>query len=421
MTIDEPTLAEPTGPAGPGSPPERADLRGVLLAVGVFVALGLWFGVWTVVLIAAIVVIIFLHEGGHYVMAKLAGMKVTEFFIGFGPRLWSFRRGETEYGVKAIPAGAYVRIIGMSNLEEVDPADEDRTYRSKPYWRRISVAVAGSTVHFILALVLIFTVFAGFGARDPGSREWTVVVQPDSPAATAGLVDGDRIVSVDGVAAGTFEHASGYLRAHPGKTVDLVVERNGVDRQIEVTLADTHPGSDAKVGYLGVSAEIPRMGVVQSIGHSFTTTRTFMWQSVTGIGNLFSPHGLSQYYDNVRGDTPAASGSGGTTVDQNRPTSVVGIVQVGAQVAKDGVVNVLYLLFAMNVFIGVFNLAPLLPFDGGHVVIATYEKIRSLIARRPYHADVTKLMPLTYAVIAVLGVVFISSLYLDIVRPVSIQ
>src|SRR4029079_19291502 len=98
---------------------------------------------------------IVLHELGHFLTAKKAGMKCTEFFIGFGPRIWSFRRGETEYGVKAIPAGAYVKIIGMNHLEEVDPSDEERTYRRKPFWRRLSVAVGGSTMHFLIAFVLI--------------------------------------------------------------------------------------------------------------------------------------------------------------------------------------------------------------------------------------------------------------------------
>ena len=109
----------------------------------------------TIGVLAAIIAMIMLHELGHFVMAKRAGMKVTEFFLGFGPRLWSIRRGETEYGVKAIPAGGYVRIIGMSNVEEVDPADEERTYRSKPYRHRLGVAVAGSTMHFIPARLAI--------------------------------------------------------------------------------------------------------------------------------------------------------------------------------------------------------------------------------------------------------------------------
>ena len=142
MTVSE-TEREPSTPEPPveeEGPGRQGALIGVLLVAVILFGLGwAWF-----VVIAAILVMIFLHELGHYVTAKAAGMKVTEFFIGFGPRLWSFRRGETEYGFKAIPAGAYVKIIGMTNLDEVDPSEEGRTYRSKPYWRKVSVAVAGS-------------------------------------------------------------------------------------------------------------------------------------------------------------------------------------------------------------------------------------------------------------------------------------
>ena len=143
---------------------------GLLVLAGLVIFLGVR-GSWSaVVIVFALVLMIFLHELGHYLTAKWAGMKVTEFFIGFGPKLWSFQRGETEYGLKAIPAGAYVKVIGMSNLDEVDPADEGRTYRSKSYPRRMSVAVAGSTMHFILAFLLICGVFIGFGTQDDPTR-----------------------------------------------------------------------------------------------------------------------------------------------------------------------------------------------------------------------------------------------------------
>jgi membrane-associated protease RseP (regulator of RpoE activity) len=414
----EPAPAEPTPPPGDGG--DRADLGGVVVMVGLIVALGVFVSWWAVALVGALAVIIFLHELGHYVTAKAAGMKVTEFFLGFGPRIWSFRRGETEYGLKAVPAGAYVRIIGMSNLEEIDPADEERTYRSKPYWRRLSVAVAGSTMHFIIAFVLVFAVFVGFGVRDANSESWTVQVQDDGPAAAAGLRDGDRIVRVDGQPAGEFADASAELRRHPGEEVTLVVERDGEELTLTPVLADRHPVTGERVGYLGVMAVYPteRTGLVEGLGEAVSASRTAAWQSIVGIGRLFSPDGLEGYYDNVRGRAePRDDG----LPDENRPTSIVGIVDVGSQAAEEGVVNLVWLLFVVNIFIGVFNLLPLLPFDGGHVVIATYEKIRSMIARRPYHADVAKLMPLTYAVVALLAVLFVTSVWMDIVDPVKLQ
>src|SRR5947209_7302931 len=134
----------------------RAALVRLLVAVAAVVGITLATGTFsTMAVIIALLVMIMLHEFGHFVTAKAAGMKVTEFFVGFGPRLWSVRKGETEYGVKALPLGGYVRIIGMNNLEDVDPADEPRAYRQQPFWRRMSVAVAGSTMHFLLAFVLL--------------------------------------------------------------------------------------------------------------------------------------------------------------------------------------------------------------------------------------------------------------------------
>ncbi|MGE0794315.1 MAG: RIP metalloprotease [Acidimicrobiia bacterium] len=408
-------------PGAPGDPaPSSPDWLGLVGLAGLIALLGVWFSWWAVLIVVALIVTIFLHELGHYLTARSAGMKVTEFFLGFGPRIWSFKRGETEYGIKAIPAGAYVKIIGMSNLEEVDPADEERTYRSKRYWRRFSVAVAGSTVHFILALLLIFTVFVGFGVEDGDASNWTVVVQPDSPAAAAGLRDGDRLVSVDGRAVTSFDETSAGLRARPGETVEVLVERDGDVRTLTVTLDDVHPQTGARAGYLGVGPVFPRnrLNPIEGVGRAVSETRSAAWLSITGIGRLFSPDGLERYVDNVQGDVaPRADG----LPDEGRPTSLVGIVNVGTQAAEAGVVNVFSLLFIVNVFIGVFNLAPLLPFDGGHVVIATYEQIRTLIARRQYRADVAKLMPLTYVVVAVLAMIFVSSVWLDVADPPSIR
>jgi membrane-associated protease RseP (regulator of RpoE activity) len=142
---------------------------------------------------------------------------------------------------------------------------------------------------------------------------------------------------------------------------------------------------------------------------------------VLGIGHLFSPSGITNYVDNFTATPQRSDGTSAGTSNADRPSSVVGIVQVGSQAAKDGLVDVVYLLFAVNMFIGIFNLTPLLPFDGGHVVIAVYEKIRSMLSGRRYQADVTKLLPLTYAVVLVLMLLFVSTIYLDIARPQSIR
>ena len=149
------------------------------------------------ILIVGIILMVMLHEFGHYITAKRAGMKVTEFFVGFGPRLWSFTRGETEYGVKAIPAGGYVRIVGMSNLEDIDPDEEPRTFRHGTFGNRLTVILAGVTVNLILAFVLIYAALIGRGLPDTLQAQVSRVL-PDSPAAAAGVQNGDRIIGIDG-------------------------------------------------------------------------------------------------------------------------------------------------------------------------------------------------------------------------------
>ena len=399
---------------------EREETGGYLrlaILLAALVYLGIEFGVAVFLIIAALIVMIFLHELGHFLTAKAAGMKVTEFFLGFGPKIWSFRRGETEYGIKGIPAGAYVKIIGMSNLDEVDPADEDRTYRAKPFWRRLSVALAGSTMHFILAFLLICIAFIGFGTVDENSDDWQLHTVT-GPALKAGLEPGDRIISVDGKTFATYDDFRDEIKGSPGERVTLVVDRDGTRRTFEVPLAAHRPGKKARSGYLGVSPtfDLVPEGFLSGIGRGAGETVRIARESVVGIGRLFSPDGITKYVDTVA--TPDHGEEPGEP--QDRPTSVVGIVQVGQDLAEEGVVNVLYLLFAVNVFIGIFNLTPILPFDGGHVTIAVYEKVRSMISGRRYYADVAKMLPFVYAVVVVLVLLFVTTLYLDIVSPVDL-
>ena len=410
----------PESPA-PSATPEAhgTELWRLALVAVATVAFGFWAGLGTLAIVLALVFMIFMHELGHYVTAKAAGMKVTEFFIGFGPRLWSFQRGETEYGLKAIPAGAYVKVIGMSNLEEVDPADEARTYRQQPYWRRLSVAVAGSTMHFLMALALIFVVLVGFGIPKPDSGNWSVgALTERSPAEKVGLQLGDRIVSVDGQRYANFDDLSDELRAHPGDQVTIVVERDGSERTVDVKLAGTNPRGE-HVGFLGIGPEFERVreGPVSGVVESFRTTGETMWLSLKGLGSFFSPSGLHGYVDTL---TSSTSGDKNSDVQDNpdRVVSIYGAVRLASQ--SDGVADVLAFLFAINIFVGIFNLVPLLPLDGGHVAIATYERIRSRPGRQ-YHADVSKLMPLTYAVVLLLVLVGVTSLYLDITNPLNLQ
>ncbi len=229
-TIDRPPGLEPpaAAPIQPATPePTTAGGWARLVTVAVLVgALGYLAGWGVLAMILAIVVSIFLHELGHFVIAKRAGMKVTEFFIGFGPRIWSFRRGETEYGLKAIPAGAYVRIIGMSNLEEVAPEDEARTYRAQSYPKRLATVLGGPMANFAIAAVLLFVVFAGFGLGR--TTDWAVEgVVEGSAAAAAGIEVGDRIVAVNGQQIDDFDDLGPAMGQTAGRPTDVTVERGG--------------------------------------------------------------------------------------------------------------------------------------------------------------------------------------------------
>ncbi len=400
--------------------------------VGLLVVVQVAWGLPMLIVVLAVITMIFLHELGHYLTARSAGMKVTEFFLGFGPRLWSVRRGETVYGLKAIPVGAYVRIIGMNNLEEVSPTEEHRTYRSKPYWRRMSVAVAGSTVHFLLALILIFS-FLVVGGRTEAvpSPEWTVTgVMRGTPADRAGLMPGDRITSVNGSPVTTMVDMVEVL-PEPGSSVILGVQRGG-DVLVRSLTLGAHP-EDSSRGYVGIASGTAQLrqsvevGYLEAVPDTLDEFGFLVKESVLGIGRFFSPSGLNNFFRDVA-DQPAQQGitpidSGITTAvpsdDQGRVISIFGALRIGADLTENGYGNLLLFLALLNVFIGVFNLIPLLPFDGGHVVIATYERLRSWRGRR-YTADVSKMVPVAYAVILILGFVFIGSVYLDFTDPVEL-
>jgi membrane-associated protease RseP (regulator of RpoE activity) len=429
----------PSGPPSAPEPPiyETGGLRLALLIAAVAAA-GLAFGWPVLVVILGIVVMIFLHELGHYLTAKWAGMKVTEFFIGFGPKIWSFRRGETEYGVKVVPAGAYVRIIGMNNLDDVDPVDEPRTYRQKSFPKRLLVVSAGSLMHFAQAFVLLVILlgvvgFPGRSIANPPDRapSWQIdTVLRNSAAEEAGLREDDLIVAVDGQAVSRYDELSDALaRAEVGEDVQLTVERGGVERTVEARLRPRPADEGGETGspFLGVGTS--KHFSDEPIGLGTAVVRApgemvrFTGQTFGAMAGFFSPRGISDFANNVgEANNPdsdsGGSGSGSSADDNDRLISIIGVVQLGSQDVENRAAFLLALFFSLNMFIGIFNMLPLLPLDGGHAAVAIYERIRSRPGR-VYHADFAKLLPLTYAVVMGLVVLGVTAMYLDIVDPIS--
>jgi membrane-associated protease RseP (regulator of RpoE activity) len=412
----------------PDTPPSASGLLRLFITLAVIVGFAMLTSVSIVIVIAAIIVMVFFHELGHYLTAKWAGMKVTEFFIGFGPKLWSFRRGETEYGVKPIPAGAYVKIIGMHNLEEVDPAEEHRTYRQQPYWRRMSVALAGSTMHFIMAFVLLYALLVFAGVENPDSQRWSVAaVTDDSPAAKAGIETGDRVVSIDGTEVTRFEDLRDLIGNRIGEESTVLVERDGQTFERTFTI-EQHPEAPDR-GFLGVAPDYPREreGVFSGVVETGDQFGYIFKESGKALFSFFSPSALGDYAEKVttaaseEEPDPDQSARDRIEDEGNRFLSPVGAVRLGADMADSGWAGLLGFLVMINIFVGIFNLVPLLPLDGGHVAIATYEKIRSMISGRRYYVDVAKLLPLTYAVVVLLVTIGVTALYLDLIDPISLR
>lgn len=378
------------------------------MILGSLVWLGIW-NIWSLVLVVGLLVSVFLHEVGHFVTAGWAGMKRTQFFMGFGPKVWSFRRRGVEYGIRALPLGAFVRIVGMNNLDPVDDEDRDVAYSAKPYRWRLLVITAGSLMHAIIAVVILLAVYTVGGRVQETGRAEIFVVSKDSAAAEAGLLPGDVILAVNGESVDSSQRLRTVIQNYAvGDRVIIDYERDGREDSTEVVLKSLPQADGPDRAYLGVGTDSygrTPVSVLDAASHVAGDLWQDIGDTLTGIVTVVNPVNQWEQITDSAADP------------SKRPTTVVGITQVAGHVGeRSGIYGVLEVLASINIFVGLFNMLPLLPFDGGHAAIATYERIRSHRGRR-YQADVEKMWPVTVLVLTMLMFLTMAGLYLDITRP----
>ncbi len=391
---------------------------------------------WAIFLFALLFSVM-LHETGHFAMAKKFGMKVTRYFVGFGPTIWSIRIGETEYGIKALPLGGFVKIIGMHSLDDVDPGDEPRSFRRQPGWQRIIVLSAGSFMHFLLAFVLIGGLALGIGIENDNTTQLGTITacvasnvkaldndicgkgNAKSPAELAGLRVGDTITGFDGKPVSTWNGLKNAIGAAPvGSVATITVLRAGKTVTLHARLAHVSGRSGA---YLGVAPTVvfqtaSPIGAVSYAGSAF-------WQVLDGSAHAVAelPGALPKLFNKKE----RADSAGGQV------TSVYGAAEAtGQAVAADvgwqyKVSFVLLLIASLNIFVGVFNMFPLLPLDGGHVAMVIWERIRARLARLrgrpdPGLVDISKVLPICFSIFMIVMCFGVLLILADILNPVNV-
>jgi membrane-associated protease RseP (regulator of RpoE activity) len=377
--------------------------------------------------VLALMLAIFLHEGGHFTTAKLFGMKVERFFLGFGPTIWSFRRGETEYGIKALPLGGFCKIAGMSPYENdgnfleedrsagkpaADATPPERQFRNKPAWQRAIVLAAGSITHFLVAILLTWMVLVAIGigtgqATTTIDRTVPLTAGTASPAQTGGLQAGDQIVAVSGRQVGSFDELRAALADKGGQRITIDYLRDGERRSTTVVAAS----QDGR-GFLGFqpTEETRRIGVLAAIPESVELFWDTTVATVKGLGGFVT--GLA---DRMSAPQPAAGGGGGGggEVSDGGPIGIVGITRLAGQaVANNQWAIFVAILIQLNIVVGVFNLLPLPPMDGGYLAFVLWQ----VVTRR--EVDLRKVVPVAALIVGLLVMLTVGLVWLDITNPV---
>ena len=369
--------------------------------------------------VVALLFSVMVHEFGHYLTARKFGMRVSEFFLGFGKRIWSFTRGETEFGIKAIPAGGYCRIEGMTPQDQMAEGEEGRAFFAASSAKKLIVLGAGSFAHFALGFLLIFSIFFGVGyqALLPDITK----VSPQSAAESAGFQEGDRLLTIDGDEVDNWAIDSKKIAESKGREIVFTVQRGN---EILTLKANPQYIEEEKRYLLGVVTKVgvKRDGVVQSTQNASSATWALARESVKSLFTL--PTKVPELFRQT---------FMGEERDPNGLVGVVGAARVSGEVVgsenlagNQRLQTFILIVASLNIFVGLFNLLPILPLDGGHMAVAIADEIRAFIARlrgrpRPAGIDVNVLTPITIGVFAVLAVLTVILLIADIFNPISLN
>jgi len=386
--------------------------------------------------VVALLLSVMIHEAGHYLTAKKFGMKVTEFFLGFGQKIWSTQRGETEFGIKVIPAGGYCRIVGMSPREELSLADQDRAFVKAGVGQRLIVLGAGSFLHFVIGFVLLLTLFLSVGVTSVTSTvekvsecipqkatEVCSTKSTPSPAKNVGILAGDKIVRVDGKSYKEWSDVVAVIRASAGKELSITIERNGTPIDITVTPASRDVNGKV-IGVLGVINKVGTVtyAPVDAVYRAGKFSGQILQNSVTSLLALPTkiPNLINQTF-------------GGEKRDPEGLVGVVGVARVSGETANTNALTVrekiatfILIIASLNLFVGMFNLLPLLPLDGGHMAVAIADGVRNFLVRRrglakPEPFDVERLTPITMAVFLIMAALSVLLLAADILNPIRMN
>jgi len=380
-----------------------------------------------------------LHEAGHMGAAKMFGMRVRRYFIGFGPTIWSFRRGDTEYGLKAIPAGGFCDIAGMTALDEVTAAEAPRAMWRYATWKRFVVMVAGSVTHFIIGFIILYLMAVTMGLPNLGLD--VNAVRPEvgtvndcvvdktetsgdgcsadaaAPAKDAGLQPGDVVRSIDGTPTPTWLDMVEKVEGLSGPA-EFEVRRGSETLTLTVDVAQVSTTDGNKVGAIGVSVAMPPAVNTYDALSGFGGATDFTGQMFVGVWN-----GLLAFPEKI---PKVIEAIGGAERDPETPVSVVGASIIGGDAVERGLWEMFLLLLAtLNFFVGVFNLLPLLPLDGGHIAVLFYEKVRDWLRKlrgKPAGGpvDYSKLSAVTMVFVLIGGAVVLLTVTADIVNPIRI-